>query len=350
MRPLLIAALILAAARPAVAQARDSLRLAFVGDVNLARSLAREYLHANRGAEIFAGVRDRLRAADIAVVNLESLILGRDTTTDPTNSPVFAAPVEALPFLSDAGFDVVGTANNHAWDFGRAGLLESLGHLDRAGLPHAGTGPGVADAWRPAVVRAKGWTVAIYSLTAIINHPSLTVRGTPAECCIAWADTADAARWFAYARDSLGADLVIASVHQGRVEYIGEPDLETVALFGGLARAGADAVIGHHPHVPQGFAWVGDSPVVYSLGNFVFRQARPWTNRGLVAELVFAERGLRPALRLLPVAAGYVPAWLGGADSAAVMRRVDSLSRRIGLPNPPRRRNVAPPRTMRRNP
>lgn len=332
----------------AQAPARDTLTMAFVGDLNLARSLARLYLFAGRGHEIFADVRDRLRAADIAVANLESLILDRGDYSDPTNSPVFAGPLEGLPYILDAGLDVVSTANNHAWDFGRDGLLENLAHLDRAGIRRSGTGATVEEAWRPALLRARGWTVAIFGLTAIINHPTLTVRGTPAECCIAWADTLDAARLFRLARDSSGADLVVAFVHQGRVEYSAEPDRDVVRLFRGVVRAGADAVIGHHPHVPQGVEWLEGAPIVYSLGNFVFRQYRPWTDRGLVAELTVAP-DRRMELALLPVAAGYAPQFLTGRDSALVISRVDSLSRRLGLPNQPPRRNVARPRTSPRN-
>jgi poly-gamma-glutamate synthesis protein (capsule biosynthesis protein) len=344
--------LTLAAVPTAAAQAppveRDTLRMAFVGDINFARSLAQLYIFGGRREEIFAGVRDRLRAADLTIGNLESLILERGERWDPPGSPTFAGPVEALPLLLEAGFDAVSTANNHSWDFGREGLLESLGHLERFGIPQSGTGSDVEAAWRPALLRAQGWTVAVFGLTYIINHPSLTVRGTPAECCIAWADTTDAERWFRLARDSLGADLVIAFVHQGWVEYRSVPDLRTVALFRGLIRAGADAVIGHHPHVPQGWEIVEGRPVVYSLGNFVFRQLRPWTDRGLVAELTWAPGGSW-RLDLVPVAAGYAPAWLAGADSARVMRHVETMSRRIGLPNAPARRNVARPSDPRTN-
>ena len=117
-------------------------------------------------------------------------------------------------------------------------------------------------------------------------------------------------------------------------------------LFRGLVRAGADAVIGHHPHVPQGMEWQDGRPIVYSLGNFVFRQARPWTDRGLVAELVVAPEG-RMRLALHPVAAGYTPAFLGGADSARVMAHVASLSARIRaaprLPAARAGRNLAQP-------
>jgi poly-gamma-glutamate synthesis protein (capsule biosynthesis protein) len=345
-----LAALSLAAlpARAQAPPARDTLRMVFVGDLNFARSLASTYLLRGRGAEVLAGVSERLRRADIAVGNLESILLERGDHADTTNSPVFAGPQrEAIPLLLEAGFDVLGTANNHAWDFARAGLLESLAHLDTAGLAHTGTGPTLEAAWRPVVLRAKGSTVAVFSITAIFNYPDLTVRGHPAECCVAWLDTTLAAARFRAARDSLGADLVIAFVHAG-MEYRPVPEPHVVMSFRALARAGADAVIGHHPHVPQGVEWVGATPIVYSLGNFVFRQRSAWADRGLWAELLALPDGAR-RLVLLPLQVGYTPRFASGADSARVMAHVDSISARIPraprLPNAASRRNVARPST-----
>ena len=346
---LLLGVLLLASPAPAQAPPRDTLRILFVGDMNFARSLARDYLFQGRGAEIFAGVRDRLRAPDIAVGNLESILIERGTRSDTTNALVFAGPrLEAIPLLQDAGFDVLGTANNHAWDFGWAGLLESVAWLDSAGLAHTGTGPTLDDAWHPVVLHVKGWTVAVFSMTGIFNTKSGRVPGTAAECCVAWLDTVEARRRFRWARDSLGADLVTVFVHDGPVEYRADPAAAVVLDFRGLVRAGADAVIGHHPHVPQGMEWVDGRPVVYSLGNFVFRQHTRWADRGLAAELTVLPDGTR-RLALLPVAAGYTPAFLTGADSARVIAHVDSSSARIPLeprlPPPQPRRNLAQPAT-----
>lgn len=318
------------------------LRIAFVGDINFARSLARMYIFGGRGDEIFGAMRERLRGYDIVVGNLESIILERGTFTDTTGAMRFAGPVQSLPLLLDAGFDGVGTANNHAWDFGWAGLMESLSHLSRHGVPNAGTGPTVEDAWRPLVFRTRGWTIAVFSLTAIINLPGLGIAGSPAECCVAWADTAVAARWFRAARDSIGADRVYAFVHAGPVEYRAVPHPSVVRLFRGLINAGADAVIGHHPHVPQGMEIWRSKPIAYSLGNFIFRQYRPWTDRGLLAELTVSPGG-RDSLRLVPLAVGYTARVLEGADSVRLMAHVDSISRLIGLPNARPARNVARP-------
>jgi poly-gamma-glutamate capsule biosynthesis protein CapA/YwtB (metallophosphatase superfamily) len=325
----------------AAAQApRDTLRVVVVGDINLARAVARTYLVPGRGAEIFAAVRGALHAADLAVGNLESLVLDRGTLTDTAYSPVFAAPRPAAALLRDAGFAVVGTANNHAWDFERAGLLESLAHLDSAGVAHTGTGPSVEDALRPAVVRRRGWTIAIFAVTAIFNYPDLVVRGHAAECCVAWADTSRLREAFAAAR-SAGADLVLVLLHAG-LEYRAVPPRDVVAVARGLVRAGADAVFGAHPHVPQGLEWVDGKPILYSLGNLVFVQHRPWTNRGLWVEYLVAPDG-RATVQLRPVVAAARPRFATGRDSAAVMRHVRAVSDSLAaLPQARGRRNVAP--------
>lgn len=324
-----------AQARPA----RDSLHIAFVGDINMARSLARTYLFTGRGAEVFAGVRDSLRAADIAVGNLESILLDRGQRADTNSSPQFAGPVrESIPLLRDAGFDVIGTANNHAWDFGRAGVLESTRHLDTAGFAHTGTGSNLDAAYRPVVVRRNGWTVAFFSLTYIFNYEDLTVRGHQAECCVAWADSVVMREKIRAVRDSAGADLVILFIHAG-MEYRLVPEPNVVQMFRALVRySGADAIIGHHPHVPQGMETLDGKPIVYSLGNFVFRQRTAWTNRGLWAALTYFPDG-RHRLALRPLVVGYTPVFAAGRDSALTMARVDSSSRLIArLPHGRRRR------------
>lgn len=327
----------------------DTLRIVHVGDINLARGLARDVILPGRGAEVFADVRDALRAADLAIGNLESVLVDRGGYADPPMTMVFAGPRQGAALLRDAGFAAVATANNHAWDFRRAGLLESLAHLDSAGVAHAGTGASVDEAWRPAILRRKGWTVALFSLTAIFNDPSLSVVGRPAGCCVAWADTLRFRRAARAARDSLGADVVLVSLHHG-LEYRGVPPARDVALARGLVRAGADAVIGHHPHVPQGIEWVDGRPVLYSLGNFIFLQNSPWTRSGLWAELTFVP-GQPVRLAVRPVAAGNTPRFQEGIDSAMTMTHVAELSDSLAaLPVPRPARNVGSPRPRPRVP
>ncbi len=317
---------------------REALRVVVVGDINLARVVARRYVLPGRGADVFTAVRDSLRAADIALGNLESLVYDRGSVTDTALSPVFAAPRAAAALLAGAGFAAVGTANNHAWDFGRAALLESLAHLDSAGVAHAGTGATVAEALRPVMLRRRGWTVAVFAVTATFNYTDLTVRGHAAACCVAWADTNALRPAFADARRS-GADLVLVMLHAG-LEYRAVPPSDVVQLARGLVRAGADAVFGAHPHVPQGLEWVNGKPILFSLGNFVFAQRRPWTDRGLWADYAVSAAGVA-ALTVRPVVAGMQPRFASGADSAAVMAHFRAISDSLAaLPPAPRRRTL----------
>jgi poly-gamma-glutamate capsule biosynthesis protein CapA/YwtB (metallophosphatase superfamily) len=317
------AALLLALVSSA-ASAQESIRVVHVGDINLARTVARRYILGGRGAEVFAGTQDYLRTADIAIGNLESVLIDRGAATDSAGSVVFAGPSEGARLLRDAGLDIIVTANNHAWDLGLSGLLESRTHLSAAGLQHTGTGPTLDDAWRPAIVRAKGITVAVFSLATIFNNEGLGIEGHPAECCVAWGDTLRLRAAAQAARDSLGAHVVLVSIHHG-TEYVGVPRRAEREFARALARTGVDAVIGHHPHVPQGVERVGGVPVIHSLGNFVFLQNRPWTRVGFIAELeIGTDRSVMVTMR--PVAATFTPTFLRGADSVAAMRHLDSLS------------------------
>jgi len=258
-RAALVAFGLVAGAVLARAQApREPLRIVVVGDINLARLVARTYVLPGRGAEVFAAVRDSLRAADIALGNLESLIYDRGTFADTALSPVFAAPALAAPLLAGAGFTAVSTANNHAWDFGHPALLESLVHLDSAGVAHAGTGRTVADALRPAMIRRRGWTVAVFSVTATFNYPDLTVRGHAAECCVAWADTVALRSAFRSAREG-GADLVLVMLHAG-LEYRPVPPADVVAIATGIIHAGRTRYSAIIPTCPRDSAGSTASP------------------------------------------------------------------------------------------
>lgn len=219
---------------------------------------------------LFAPVRELVASADLAFANLETPVAPDHDRG--TRSMVFNAPQALLDGLVDVGFDVVSFANNHVYDQGRAGFVETLDRLDASPLEHIGAGRTCADAGRARLVRAGGLTLAWIGATRLFNQR--LNAGAAAPC--AWELDVDAA--IAEARDAraAGADAVILSVHWGR-EYHVEPDASEVEAAHRLVDGGIDVVLGHHPHVLQPIE-LRDTPdgrvglVAYSLGNLVSNQ------------------------------------------------------------------------------
>jgi poly-gamma-glutamate synthesis protein (capsule biosynthesis protein) len=145
----------------------DTLRLAAVGDINLGRRVARERLLAGDTLYAFRAVRELL-AADITFGNLESPI-APDSAEPSDSGTVFAAPRLAALALARAGFDIVSTANNHAWDAGPAGVTETMRQLTRAGVRFVGSGFGRDMAEQPVILERRGWRVAFFAVTRAWN-------------------------------------------------------------------------------------------------------------------------------------------------------------------------------------
>jgi poly-gamma-glutamate synthesis protein (capsule biosynthesis protein) len=174
--------------------------------------------------------------------------------------------------LRASGFTVLAVANNHAYDQGAAGLAETLEHLRAAGLVAVGAGPTRTEAEAPKIVQARGLKVAFLGFTALFNA---NLNGRPGE---PWVCPLDPDRAVAAVRRARGlADAVVVSLHWG-VEYSHDPTPRQRELAGRLAEAGADLILGHHPHVLQPVEMIERNGrrtlVAYSLGNFVSNQDR----------------------------------------------------------------------------
>jgi poly-gamma-glutamate synthesis protein (capsule biosynthesis protein) len=227
-----------------------------------------------------------LDRADQRFVNLESIISDQGgETQSPINKLVFSAPPPAAAALARAHIDIVALANNHAWDYGREALLETFTHLDRAGIAYVGAGRTRAEAYAPRLITHDGFTLAFLAVTDTWNqqldpHPG---RGHIADAQL------DALRdSVTRAKAMPGVDKVVVSYHGG-YEYFDRPHPETRELLRAAITAGADAVIGHHPHVVQRVGFVDGKPILYSLGNLLMRMVtgRPWTEFGILARLTF---------------------------------------------------------------
>jgi poly-gamma-glutamate synthesis protein (capsule biosynthesis protein) len=212
---------------------------------------------------IYGDLLPVLRGADLRLVNCECALTSAGPAVWKSGAVFKGEPADAAG-LAAVPFDVACLANNHVLDYGVVGLRETLRVLARAGLRTVGAGLTDAQALAPLSLRVNGQSIHIVNIS---EGEDLTAS-TGGPGVFGWDITLAEAQTRALKK--LGG-VVIVVAHAG-LEYVPFPPPYVVAAFRTLADAGADCVIGHHPHVPQGIEWWNGRPILYSLGNFVFHQ------------------------------------------------------------------------------
>jgi poly-gamma-glutamate synthesis protein (capsule biosynthesis protein) len=260
---------------------RPPLVLLFGGDVMLSRTVNAKMAAYDDYEWPFAQISQLTSSADITIFNLESPFLKDADYNVPSGSFMFKADPKAIIGLQAAGVDVLSLANNHIMNMGDRGLDDTLSILQMAGIGAVGAGQNEKAARQGYLWTGKGWKVAFLSY-AYPDDNSVAGEKKPG---ISTMDVdnlrEDIARW------RHQADLVIVLMHAG-TEYVSSPNKEQVTFARAAIDAGADAVIGHHPHWPQSWEIYQNKPIFYSLGNLVFDQM--WsreTSQGLLARLTF---------------------------------------------------------------
>jgi poly-gamma-glutamate synthesis protein (capsule biosynthesis protein) len=242
----------------------------------------------------WSGLGGLFRRDDLTAVNLEC------PATDVIDPELKAFTIRcdppALPAARRAGVDVVSQANNHAYDDGPAGLVDSLRTIRAAGLAVVGAGIDERDALRAASFRIHGWKVAVVGIGEVLD-PADQVAGPDKPGTAAGHDFRLALRAVRDAASS--SDLVVVMIHWG-VELEARPRRYQVEHAHRMIDAGADVIFGSHPHRLQPTETYRDRPIFYSLGNFVWPRLTPTTWTTAVAEVVVTPDGVIRG-RLLPV-------------------------------------------------
>ena len=264
-------------------------RVAWVGDVMLADGPGRLI---QRGGDPFRYVASRLDAADLRVANLECVIAASGQAADKPWT--FRAAPQTLPLLK-RHVDVVSLANNHSGDFGRAAFADMLGRLERAGLPYFGGGRNLREAHRARVIERKGVRIALLGYDEFFPRAFEAGDNYPG---ISWGEDEQVVYDIQQARRQ--ADVVIPFMHWGQ-EHEPQANQRQRELARLMIDAGADAVVGTHPHVVQDTESYRGKPIIYSLGNFVFDGfSEPANNTGWVLWLDVTQHGVT-AWRVEPV-------------------------------------------------
>lgn len=233
--------------------------VAFVGDLMLAETPGREIA---RGRDPFAPFARLIDSADIRVGNLECVV-ATIGAPDPKKIYSFRTHPRALKLLQ-RHFDALALANNHSGDFGPEAFAQMLGLLERHQLGWFGGGKDLASAHAPLIVERKGLRVAFLSYNEYFPRSFEADVDRPG---IAWSEDEQVKFDIAAARRQ--ADLVIPFMHWGwENERVANPRQRQLARL--MIDAGADAVVGGHPHVTQDIEHYRGKPIIYSLGNFVF--------------------------------------------------------------------------------
>src|SRR5574343_1689052 len=218
-----------------------------------------------RGGYPLAGFASLFAQADLRVANLECVVA---TTGDPGyKNYTFRAHPRVLPVLK-RHLNGVTLANNHSGDYGRAAFAQMLGLLKQAGLAQAGGGMNLAEAHAPWIVERHGLRIALLSYNEFMPRSFEADHDAPG---IAWSEDEQVVDDIRQARSVYQADLVIPFMHWGW-ENERRANARQRQLARAMVEAGADAVIGGHPHVTQDIEFHQGKPIVYSVGNFVMKE------------------------------------------------------------------------------
>ncbi len=238
--------------------------LLLTGDVMLGRSVMQRYLEVGDFTYPFIKVADRLKKADLVFVNLENPV----TLNCPPHVGgfKFCSPPDSVEGLLFAGIDVVTLANNHSENFGQDGLNETVEILNGKGISSTGLGQLVTLERKGLIFGFLGFNKAEVLQPKLETSEMELIKNSDEK-----------------------VDILVIAMHWG-VEYQDNalPGIKILAQE--LIKAGADVVVGHHPHWVQDYEYIDGKPVYYSLGNFVFDQM--WseeTKKGLVVELLYKD-------------------------------------------------------------
>ena len=239
--------------------------IGFAGDVHF-MDRTRRRLDKNPRT-VFAQATPGLRRPDLTMVNLETAITTRGVPQ--AKEYHFRAPAKAFDALRDAGIDVATMANNHAADYGRIGLHDTLRAIARKKFPTIGIGRDVRAAFAPYKTKLHGVKVAIFAADQVRDETTLRLFSAgPHSAGVANAYYPRLERLVRRAKHN--GYVVIVYLHWG-IEYQTCPSTYQTRLAGRLARAGASAVIGTHAHVLQGAGWKHNGTyVAYGLGNYLW--------------------------------------------------------------------------------
>ena len=232
----------------------------------------------------FEKIAPLLKRMDLAIVNLETPL-----SDEKRAAGFFISKPGYTKAIKGAGISLVSLANNHIFDAGEKGFLDTIKHLEAAGIQYTGGGRNLEEARAGKRIQIKGSEIAFLSYTQWCIHRYASIAADypgilPLDVGLMTEDILVA---------KMKVDLVFVCIHWG---YENQPNVHPrqIEIAHTLIDAGADAIIGHHPHVPHGIEIYRNRPIFYSLGNFIFGQAqRNWVSDNFLAEIIIHDKTIK---------------------------------------------------------
>lgn len=273
--------------------------ISFTGDFNFAKDwYTTDYMTEQQSGikECFSEqLLQAMQSSDILIMNNEFVYMdeGRSEAL-PGKAYTFRAEPETVKLLEVFGADAVTLANNHVYDYGETGLLDTMNCLNEAGIAYVGAGSNIDEATKILYYVANGRKIAIVSASQIERTFQYTKEATATQAGVL--KTLNPDRFLRVIQEAdASSDCVIVVPHWG-TEGTLYPDTSQRVLAERFVHAGADVIIGSHPHRLQGVGYVENVPVAYSLGNFWFSDGTLYTT---VAQVIIGADG-EVRLRFLP--------------------------------------------------
>lgn len=300
--------------------------LGFTGDVLFDDEYAVMAALIQRGNDLELSITpDTLKAMndmDIMVINNE-FPFTEGGTRQADKQYTFRADYSTAPYLQQMGVDAAILANNHVFDFGEQGLLDTLKTMDDLGIQPLGAGRNITEAMTPTYYIVNDIKIALIAATDIerLDYPDTKAATEDSAGVLrSWNNNEQLVEIIKNAREN--ADFVIVCIHWG-TEKEEVPDYYQKLLAPKIAEAGADIIIGDHPHRLQGVYYYNGVPCIYSLGNFWFNGFA--LDTGMV-EVTVDNDGLK-ALRFLPaVQANYSTGLVYDSEKSRILNYMRMLS------------------------
>ena len=269
------------------------MKIVACGDIAICRNVESMILNGQSN-ELAKEFRNKFNNADLFIANIECPLTDH-YKPEWDYFPTLKGSIKAGEFLGELGIDVASLANNHIADSGKKGMQDTIALLEKFHIPWTGAGWSPEEARRPLIVNKNNLKIGILALAQ--QEHSSAING----------------KWGAGLLESGIAintvkalkqkvNFVIVYLHFG-VEFFTYPTIQQVQLSRSLIDAGANMVIGHHPHVPQGYEYYNNGFIAYSLGNFIFDMqptSHQFSRMGLLIEADVDATGIKE-VNVIPV-------------------------------------------------